>query len=269
MATVMLPLDAVSGTPSYSAQQTRQAFSALAGPAPAGRPLGARSGVRLGTPTSTATLSGAGSTTWNVAAHAGVLDTQTAAAAGPYFYATDGSDTGAITAANATNPRIDILYMKVNDNIQDGSGLLSGQVLYLAGTAAGSPVQPATPARGMAIARINVPTSGGGTPSITWIAPTFYPDTLLVQTGSTTATWSNLSSGGLTTVNITFPTPYATPPTYVSAVITGRVSGDQWVTVRLVDSITTTGARINVFNSGTSTTSCTNLPLSWVAVGAP
>jgi hypothetical protein len=47
------------------------------------------------------------------------------------------------TAADATNPRIDIVY---------GSG--AGVITYLAGTAAGSPAQPATPAHGVLLAAI-------------------------------------------------------------------------------------------------------------------
>jgi hypothetical protein len=173
MAVAMLPLDATAGSPSFTAAQTRQAFSAFLGIAPVGRPVGAVSGVRPGTVTTTVFMSGGGSTTWNVAAHSGVLDTQTSASAGPYAYATDGTDTGAITAANATNPRVDIVYVKVNDNVQDGSGLTSGQVLYLAGTAALSPSPPAVPARGMVLANINVPVSGGGAPTVSWVATQF------------------------------------------------------------------------------------------------
>lgn len=268
MATTMLPLDAVSGTPSYTAQATRQAFSVLAGPAPAGRPLGAISGVRLGTPSSTVTLSGGGSTTWNVAAHSGILDTQTAAAAGPYFYATDGSDTGSITAANATNPRIDILYVKVNDNVQDGSGLLSGQVLYLAGTAAASPVQPATPARGLAIARINVPTSGGGSPTITWVAPTAAGG-LLTQSGTVANSGGGSTAVGVLAISpsVLFPIAYSTAPA-VTASITGlgTSTGGRLVVQNL--NVTTTGATFNVYNMGTATQGAfTGLNISWTAVG--
>lgn len=57
MAITVLPIDADPGTgqPAYTAQQTRQAFSAFAGIAPSGRPLGANSGVRAGTPNQTLT----------------------------------------------------------------------------------------------------------------------------------------------------------------------------------------------------------------------
>ena len=135
------------------------------------RPLGARSGVRPGTLSSTVFLSGAGSTTWNVNPHAGILDTQSPVAAGPYQYANDSAVSGTITAADATNPRIDIVYVIVNDTVQDGSGLRSGQILYLAGTPAATPDAPATPARGMTLVQINVPKATTGSPTMSWVAP--------------------------------------------------------------------------------------------------
>lgn len=172
MAITVLPIDASAGAPAYSAQHTRQAFSAFLGPAPTGRPVGAISGVRPGTPSTTVSLSGTGSMTWNVAAHAGVIDGEPASA-GPYLYATDGTDTGTITAANATNPRVDIIYVRVDDADQDASGLRGGTVGYLSGTPAATPYAPATPARSIVIADINVPASGGGAPTVSWVAPVF------------------------------------------------------------------------------------------------
>lgn len=178
MAVVVQPIDASGGVPQYSAQQSRQAFSAHIGGASATRPLGAYSGVRPGTPTTTVVMSGAGSTTWTVGAHAGILDTQTPVAAGPYEYACDGADTGTITAANGSNPRIDVIWVTVNDTVQDGSGLRNATIGYSAGTAAASPSAPtvgqgtpAVPARAMILAQVNVPTSGTGSPTATWVAP--------------------------------------------------------------------------------------------------
>lgn len=80
----------------------------------------------------------------------------------------------AITAADATNPRIDIIY--VNS---------SGVVSYLAGTAGATPAAPALPAGGMLLAEISV--AANATTVVTaniadrhkslgaeaWIAPTF------------------------------------------------------------------------------------------------
>ncbi|HET6915091.1 MAG TPA: hypothetical protein VFH56_03285, partial [Acidimicrobiales bacterium] len=89
----------------------------------------------------------------------------------PYLYATDGNDTSSISAADATNPRVDIVFVQVNDTVQDGSGAESASVGYLAGTPASSPVAPAAPARSLVLAQISVPKAGGGNPTVSWVAP--------------------------------------------------------------------------------------------------
>jgi hypothetical protein len=190
MTTIVLPLDASSGTPTFNAQQTRQAFSAFLGPAPSGRPLGAISGVRPGTPSTTVSVTG---TTWSCAAHSGVLDVEASAAAGPYLYATDGSDTGSITAADGTNPRVDIIYVQVSDNVQDSSGSEGGTVGYLAGTPAATPVAPNAPARSLVIANIAVPKLGGGNPAVSWMAPSYGVD-LSTPWTAYTPTWTAVTT---------------------------------------------------------------------------
>lgn len=163
------PLDAVSGSPLNTGRRLRQTQMApLLGGATAVRPLGARSGVRPGTSTSTVTAT---STLWTAGAHAGVLDVQAAAEAGPYGYAVDAAVTGGVTAANASNPRVDIVYVQLSDPSEsDGTTTPGVNVLYLAGTAAATPVAPARPARSLVLAQINVPRSGGGNPTVTWVA---------------------------------------------------------------------------------------------------
>jgi hypothetical protein len=169
MTITVFPVDAVSGAPTYTGQMLRQALSVFSGSAPAGRPLGCFSGVRRGTPANTVTAS---STTWTVRPHAGLLDTEVPAAAGPYAYASDANVTGAVTAANATNPRVDIVFAQLSDPAEsDGSSAPSVQFLYLPGTAAATPSAPATPVRSIVLAQINVPQVGGGSPSVSWVAP--------------------------------------------------------------------------------------------------
>ena len=169
MTNTVWPVNAVTGAPSYSGKMLRQTMAAAYAGATAARPLGAMSGVRPGTPTTTVTAT---SVLWTVNPHAGILDLQTSAAAGPYAYAIDAAVTGAVTAANATNPRKDIVYVKLDDPAEgDGSTVPAVTPLYLAGTAAPVPVAPATPARSMILAIINVPVSGGGSPTVTWSAP--------------------------------------------------------------------------------------------------
>lgn len=275
MAINMLPLDATSGSPSFTAQQTRQALSAIFGVAPSGRPLGATSGVRAGTPATTVFLTGAGSTTWNVAAHSGVLDTQTSALAGPYTYATDGTDTGTITAADPTNPRVDIVYVKVNDNVQDGSGLANGQVLYLAGSPAASPSAPATPARSMVLATIAVPKVGAGAPAATWTAPVFggpQPSASSIVIGGLRVQWGSATISGTISAGATLPTTFTfttaftgTPVSWGS--ITGFVTGATQVVLQKVDTLTSTTGRAVFLNTDSASTSVTNLPFMWFAIG--
>jgi hypothetical protein len=161
-------LNAVTGAPAYSGRVGRQVMSAALDGATAARPLGARSGVRPRTPSTTCTAT---STTWTINPHAGILDTQTSAIAGPYWYAIDVALTGAVTAAHATWPRKDALWVGVNDPVEDGSSVPAIVGGYTAGTAAASPTPPATPARCMRLATIDVPASGGGSPTCTFDAP--------------------------------------------------------------------------------------------------
>ena len=168
MTVVGFPLNAVTGAPAYTGEDMRLALSALEFGANAARPLGVRSGVRIGTPTTTASASGF---TWTVANHSGIVDVQTSATAGGYLYAITAPETGAITAANATHPRRDILTIRVDDPQEDATGIPLIAVGYTAGTAAATPTVPATPARSMVLARIDTPASGGGDPTVTWLAP--------------------------------------------------------------------------------------------------
>jgi hypothetical protein len=182
---VAFPLDPAAGSPSYSGENVRQALSALLGLPPSGRPLGANSGVRPG---SSGTLVSATSTTWTVAIHSGILDLETPTGAGGYFYALNTAQTGSMTAANATNPRIDLISLQVNDPAEgDGSSTPGVTVVYTTGTAAPSPAVPATPARNYALAQINVPTSGGGSPTVTQVYSAWNAASLAYVNGSNSA----------------------------------------------------------------------------------
>ncbi|OII27560.1 hypothetical protein [Frigoribacterium sp. MCBA15_019] len=171
MTNRLWPADAVGGAPAYSGRALRQTQAPFAFGATAGRPLGAHSGVRPGTSTTTVTAS---TTAWSCAPHAGLLDVQTAAEAGPYTYAIDATVSGALTASNASNPRTDLVYVQVTDAAEDGAAPGQAPVVtvgYIAGTASATAPTPATPVRSIPLAKINVPKTGGGNPTVTWIAP--------------------------------------------------------------------------------------------------
>jgi len=169
MAIVVYPVDAVTGSPTYTGRMARETMSVFLAGATAADPLGARSGVRPGTSATTVTAT---STTWSMGLHAGVLDMETAVEAGPYAYAVNTAQTGAVTAADATRPRVDIVWVRLDDPAEsDGSSAPAVVAGYTAGAPLASPVAPATPARCMVLATIQVPMSGGGSPTVIWVAP--------------------------------------------------------------------------------------------------
>lgn len=169
MVDSLWPADAVAGAPSYSGRMLRQLESPMYSGATVARPLGARSGVRPGTSPTTVTAT---STTWTCGPFAGVADVEAAAEAGPYSFSFDAVATGSVTAADATNPRKDIIYVQISDPAE-GDGTTNPGVIrgYLAGSPAATPLVPPTPARSFVIAQITVPKVGAGSPSVTWVAP--------------------------------------------------------------------------------------------------
>lgn len=146
-----------------TAMQERQARSVLRGGG-SGRQLGGRSGFRVGTPSNVLTAT---STTWTLAPCAIGIEADAVANQGVYDWATDANVAGTVTAADATNPRKDIVYIQINDSSAgDGTGLKTADVLYLAGTPGVTPSAPALPPRSFLVGTITVPVSGGGAPSV-------------------------------------------------------------------------------------------------------
>lgn len=169
MVVIVYPLDAITGAPSYTGRMLRETAAVFLGGATAARPLGIRSGVRPNTPADCFTLTG---TTWALAkAFAGAIDAESAAEAGPYMFAINGTNTGTTAVADASNPRVDILSIQVSDNAEDSLAAASGALVYTSGIPGAIPSQPATPARAIPLLKFAVPKSGTGSPTMTWIAP--------------------------------------------------------------------------------------------------
>ena len=112
MTIVVYPVDAISTVPTYTGRLGRQTMSPLLAGATAARPLGATSGVRPGTSPTTVTAT---STTWTMGVHAGIVDLESSGLVGPYAYAVNVAETGAVTAADATRPRVDIVWVRLDD----------------------------------------------------------------------------------------------------------------------------------------------------------
>ncbi|AYN58643.1 minor tail protein [Arthrobacter phage Nandita] len=145
-----------------TAQQERQAKAAVYGGG-FGRPLGGRSGFRADTPSNVLTVT---STTWTLKPCAAMIDPGAATHQGMYGWASDSDITGAVTAADDTYPRRDLVYIQVNDSSAgDGSGELTALVKYLAGTPGPLPSAPALPPRSFEVGQLVVPKVGGGSPT--------------------------------------------------------------------------------------------------------
>ncbi|MFE4469560.1 hypothetical protein ACFRFH_12165 [Leifsonia sp. NPDC056824] len=159
--------DGVVDTPSFTGRWLRQtALAAATGVASGSRPLGAASGVRPGTPNTIVTAT---STTWTVTPFGGVIDGESSAIAGAYGYAFDQNVTGSVTAAGGS-ARTDRLDVQISDHAEsDGTGATTPPNVAIIYTA-GGPGLAAAPARSHALAQINVPASGGGSPTVTWSA---------------------------------------------------------------------------------------------------
>jgi hypothetical protein len=170
MAVVVYPLDSIEGAPSYTGRMLRETLAVILGGATASRPLGIRSGVRPGTPSTTISISG---TTVTIGEHAGAVDVEAAAEAGPYLYAVNAAWTQVLDAANATNPRTDAFGIQISDPAEsDGTSVPGGALVYKAGDPGPGAPMPTLPARFMLLGTASVPKSGAGSPTVTWAAPT-------------------------------------------------------------------------------------------------
>ena len=163
MSIILLQPDGVPIT----AAAERQGSAVLYGGG-AGRPLGGRSGFRIDTASDVFTAT---ASAWTLKPCVAMIDP--GVNTGMYKWAntsnlTQASIPGSPVAPDATLPRKDIYYVQVNDSTAgDGSGAVSADVKYLAGTPNANPSAPALPARSFLIATVNVPQVGGGAPTVT------------------------------------------------------------------------------------------------------
>ena len=169
MAITAYPLDSVNDQPSYHGRALRTAqIAPLAAGASATRPLGARSGVRPGTPESVVEASPGRVI---VHPHAGQLDLGNQLA-GPYGYSVLSDETLAVTGAHATYARSDLVCITLTDPAEGGTDTPQASVVVVTGTPAVTPADPPVPAAArLTLARLSIPASGGGAPSVVWLAP--------------------------------------------------------------------------------------------------
>ena len=91
------------------------------------------------------------------------------------------------------------MYVKLSDPAEtDGSSVPQVEVLYLAGTAASTPAAPATPARSLVLAQITVPASGGGSPTVAFVAANWNSTVRIYRTNTSGQSIPNASQTTVT-----------------------------------------------------------------------
>lgn len=166
MGSHALGINASGGSPAYNAQQFRQSMAGLMVPGASGLQVtpGVRPGAGLGVTVSGSTIT--------VTPGTAIVQGASSTVQGPYLAVVDSNWTQTLTAADGTNPRIDLVYLRVRDQDADGSGQRDCTPVYVAGTPAASPTAPTIPAgtTGIVLATINVPKSGAGSPTVSTAA---------------------------------------------------------------------------------------------------
>lgn len=94
----------------------------------------------------------------DVAAGSAFITGTASALQGPYNMVNDAAVTLAIAAADATNPRHDLVIAQIRDNTYDGSGFRDARLTVVTGTPAASPSDPSLSAypNALVLARVTV-----------------------------------------------------------------------------------------------------------------
>ncbi len=147
---------------SYSAEDFRQALQSLMTNEGVASSLKPRGGVVPGEGQALAvSAQGSPNMTVNVATGRAIIPGTTSALQSAYTYLNDTTKVITIAAAHATLPRKDIIIARVQDAAYAGAvNTFTAEVV--AGTPAGSPVVPATPASSIVLAEILLPAGAGG-----------------------------------------------------------------------------------------------------------
>lgn len=152
-----IAINASGGVPAFSANEFRLGLGVAI--MYDGRRVGGRKGVRPG---ADQLLVSYANPTLTIQPGICVLDPGLTSVQGSYLVAIPTTDTHTVSAADATNPRKDIVICRVYDHDEDASGNRFARTEYLVGTPAASPAEPATPGSAIKLALLDVPSVGGG-----------------------------------------------------------------------------------------------------------
>lgn len=143
---------------------------------------------------------------------------------GKYLCVSTGILTLALNAAPVSDSRIDLVYLRVNDSTAGGPAGDNGTVEFLEGTAAPSPVAPATPTTAIPLAEIT------RTAGDTFIDNSMIIDVRVASSGQTFTVRSNFEV--LTTAQRNALTPYVGESIYNTDENYVQVyNGTQWFDV--------------------------------------
>lgn len=103
-----------------------------------------------------------------------VIPGNAAAGQGPYRVSLPSVSSGALAARNATNPRIDLVVLRVLDtDVVPSHGAYTGQLEVITGTPAAVPAAPDLPSMAVELGRVTVPAVGAGAASVSTIGRTY------------------------------------------------------------------------------------------------
>lgn len=164
MATVNPPAFLQNAGATHTAEITRAAIASMLSAPGTTNSLVPRGGVHPTFGAAFATVqNGAPNMSVNVGSGTATIPGTEGSKQSCYFVVNDATVNVTIAASNPSNPRIDVIALKVQDSFYSGA-TDAWSIVAVTGTPAGSPVAPATPANGVKIAQVAV---GAGVTSIT------------------------------------------------------------------------------------------------------
>jgi hypothetical protein len=186
---------------------------------------------------------------------------------GSTLCSSDATDQVTLTAANGTNPRIDVVTCHPRGNDLDGGGNNDFIFDFVTGTPAASPTVPATPAGQVALAQILVPAqsasiSGGNITDVR-------PGGLAIPAGAA------LPAQAAGQVNVTFPGGNAVSGNSTVTFPAGRFTTAPTVMATTLSTASVWPSVFTVSNTsfttrayGATTVGATTLPIAWYATAA-